>query len=118
MRLSELAQKLSDRVHNVLNAGNLSMPRNWAKEILTQKEMSEYGRTLEPGCIALRVYIVANEDMGDMGKMELFVPVSKKQLKRDPDMVLAAVLRYIMASAQYRADTLARVRERVGEAAV
>lgn len=112
MRLSELAQKLSDRVHNVLNAGNLSMPRDWTKEILTQKKMSEYGRTLEPGCIALRIYIVANEELGDMGKMELFVPVSKKQLKRDPDMVLGSVLRYIMTAIQYRMTMLGAVQKR------
>lgn len=113
MKLSELAQQLSDRVHGVINAGNLSMPRNWAKEIFTQREMSEYGRALDPGCIALRVYIVANEDIGAAGKMELFVPVSKKQLKRDPDMVLGSVLRYITSATEYRATMLAEVRERI-----
>lgn len=115
MKLSELVDQLAGAVLVELTKGQTYPPdyEVIAKAMITNKDMAQYGRTLEPGCLALRVYIVANEDMGDLGRMELFVPVSKKQLKRDPDMVLAAVLRYIMTSAQYRADTLARVRERV-----
>ncbi len=56
--------------------------------------------------------IMANEELGDMGKMELFVPVSKKQLKLDPDMVLGSVLRYIMTAIQYRVTMLGAVQKR------
>lgn len=105
MKLSELANTLAQRVKDVIGQD--------AAPIMTNKDMAQYGRKLEPGCVAIRVLIVANEELGDLGKMELFVPVNKKRLKEAPDSVLASVLRFIQASAQYRADMIGKARERV-----
>lgn len=119
MKLSDLAAKLAADVADTLSAPLQDGQSATGEPLLTKKAMTAHGRELDTGNMALRVLIVASEDMpGDLGKMELFVPVNKKQLKRDYNVVLASLLRFIYTAVNYRAETIGRVRERMEETAV
>lgn len=113
MTFSQIAAKIAADVSNILNAALQERQSATVQPLLTPKAAAGYGRSLDAGNIALRVLIVASEEMpGDLGRMELFVPVSKKQLKRDPGVALGSVLRFIYTAVNYRTETIGKVRER------
>lgn len=116
MKLSELAKSLADDVQDTLSRPLGDSATVTAVPMLTNKAMAEYGRKLEPGCVALRVSIVTDETMGELGKMELFLSVNKKRLKDAPGSVFASVMRFIMQSVEHRAEMLGQARERMATA--
>ena len=113
MKLSDLANQLAQNVQDTLAAPLGEDATVTAVPLLTNKAMAEYGRKLEPNCIAIHVLIVVNEEAGELGKMELFVPVAKKRLKAAPEMVFGSVMRFVGQATQYRAEMLGRARERM-----
>lgn len=113
MKLSDLANQLAQNVQDTLAKPLGDNATVTAVPLLTNKAMAEYGRKLEPGLIAIRVLIVTNEAAGDLGKMELFVPVSKDRLKAAPESVFGSVMHFIMQATQYRAEMLGKVQERM-----
>lgn len=117
MKLNELANKLATAAEDALqnDAAKVSVTA-----VISNKKMAQYGRKLQPGCIALRVYIeTPAAGYTGLGEMELFVPVSKKRLrmKGNFDNMVGSVLRYVGESATYRQDMIAKVQERMAEAA-
>lgn len=117
MKLNELANKLATAAEDALqnDAAKVSVTA-----VISNKKMAQYGRKLQPGCIALRVYIeTPAAEFTDLGKMELFVPVSKKRLrmKGNFDNVVGSVLRFVESAAAYRQEMVAQVSERMAKAA-
>lgn len=113
MTFSHIAAKLAADVSDTLSSPLQEGQSATVEPLLTNKAAAAHKRQLVPGTIALRLEILVNEELGDLGKIELFVPVSKAHLKRDYDMVLGSVLRHIKTTTQYRANMLARLGERV-----
>lgn len=106
MKLSEQADNLAKRLADII--------KHDVTAVTTKQQAAQYGRDLPAGCYMLRVHIVANADIPpELGTMTLYPTISKAQLKRDPDSVLASVLRYIAAAGEYRAEMLGKVRERM-----
>ena len=113
MKFSELANQLATDVQETMQRPLGDAAIVTAVPMLTDKDMAAYGRMLEPGNIAIRFLIVVDEAAGELGKMELFIPVSKRHLKEFYDAVFASVMRYIKQATEYRAAMIGRVRERV-----
>lgn len=110
MTLKNSANILASQIGNMING----KAQSWEVEpLLTKKAMQKHGRVLEPGCIALRVLIVADLQAGDLGRMELFAPVDKKRLKEQPSSVFSSVARFIGTAAAYRSEMIGKVKERV-----
>lgn len=105
MKISEQADNMAKRLADII--------KHDVTSITTKQQAAQYDRELPAGCYMLRVHIVANADITpELGTMTLYPTVSKKQLRREPDSVLASVLRFIAAAGEYRAAMLGKVRER------
>ena len=111
MTLKELANELAERTAASLAAEGATIE---VTPILTKKELATHGREMDTGNIALRVFIEINADLpAELGSMELFPTVSKKQLKRDIDSVLASVVRLVASATQYRSEMIGRALARM-----
>ena len=110
MKFKDRANLLASHIGDMING----KAQSWEVEpLLAVKDATRHNRELPDGCILLRVLIVADEQAGEMGRMELFVPVSKKRLGEDIDSVYRSVVRFIGQATSYRAETIGKVQERI-----
>lgn len=111
MKLSDLANELAKQIQ--------AINPEYIKEvtaILSNKQMATYGRKLETGCVALYVRIETEAaEITDLGKMELFVPISKQHLKQKDNLLnmMGSVARFIESATEYRAEMIGAARERM-----
>ena len=111
MRLAERANQLATAVLEAINNDDSEVS---VTAITSRKGIKKYGRILPDGAIVLRVYVTTPLSVyHDLGTMELFIPVSKQQLKQNCEAVFASVLRTIGQTATNRQAMIARAKEQL-----